>query len=208
MFFWVFLCLLRKISLELTTANPPLFAEEAWPRANIHAHLPLLYTWDAYHSMACHTVPCLRLGSEPVNLRPLRSGTCALNRCATGLAPTRTMFKEGNMRSESEKHTNKNYDTKGIWKANLRRQRKLKSLLITIRWNCLFLSQEWNKPDLHKFVCIICTGTGCLEGCQHSLWWDKVQGSLNYRKPVSGVVCSLSSCLLPWFFLMFLITEG
>ena len=47
-----------KISLELTTANPPLFAEEGWPWANIRAHLPLLYTWDAYHSMAfakwCH----------------------------------------------------------------------------------------------------------------------------------------------------------
>ena len=50
--------LLRKISPELTTANPPLFAEEDWPWANICAHLLLLYTWDACHSMAfakwCH----------------------------------------------------------------------------------------------------------------------------------------------------------
>ena len=43
---------LRKISSELTTANPPLFAQGDWPWANIHAHLPLLYTWDACHSMA------------------------------------------------------------------------------------------------------------------------------------------------------------
>ena len=44
---------LRKISSELTSAtNPPLFAEEDWPWANIHSHLPLLYMWDAYHSMA------------------------------------------------------------------------------------------------------------------------------------------------------------
>ena len=44
---------LRKISPELTSfANPPLFAEEDSARANIHAHLPLLYMWDAYHSMA------------------------------------------------------------------------------------------------------------------------------------------------------------
>ena len=48
---------LRKISPELSTTNP-LFAEENWPWVNIHAHLPLLYTWDAHHSMAfakqCH----------------------------------------------------------------------------------------------------------------------------------------------------------
>ena len=60
----------RKISPELTAANPPLFAEEAWPWANIHAHLPLVYMWDAYHSMACQAVPCLHLGSEPANPKP------------------------------------------------------------------------------------------------------------------------------------------
>ena len=43
---------LRKISPELTTANPPVFAEEDWPCTNIRVHLPLLNTWDAYHSMA------------------------------------------------------------------------------------------------------------------------------------------------------------
>ena len=61
---------LRKISPELTSAaNPPFFAEEDWPWGNIHAHLPLLYMWDAYHSMACQAVPCLLLGSEPGELR-------------------------------------------------------------------------------------------------------------------------------------------
>ena len=48
-FFFFFV---RKISPELTSANPPLFAEEDWPWANIRAHLPLLYVWDAYHSIA------------------------------------------------------------------------------------------------------------------------------------------------------------
>ena len=47
-FFFIFL---RKISCELTTANPPLFAEEDWCWANICTHLPLLYMWDAYPSM-------------------------------------------------------------------------------------------------------------------------------------------------------------
>ena len=51
LFFW------RKISPELTTApNPPLFAEEDWSWANIHAHLPLLCVWDASQSMACQAV--------------------------------------------------------------------------------------------------------------------------------------------------------
>ena len=67
-----FVCLfvfvfLRTISPELTSAaNPPLFAEEDWPGANIRAHLPLLYTWDAYHSMAfakrCHVHTGIRTG--------------------------------------------------------------------------------------------------------------------------------------------------
>ena len=52
MLFYLFI-FLRKISPEITAANPPLLAEEDWPCANIHAQLPLLYTWDAYHSMAC-----------------------------------------------------------------------------------------------------------------------------------------------------------
>ena len=43
--------------------------------------------WDAYHSMACQSVPRLHLGSEPANPGPPRSGTCKLNCCATGLAP-------------------------------------------------------------------------------------------------------------------------
>ena len=69
-------------------ASPPLFAEEAWPWANIHAHLPLLYTWDTYHSVACQAVPCLHPGSEPVNPGPPRSRTWELNPCATVPAPT------------------------------------------------------------------------------------------------------------------------
>ena len=52
LFFLSFFFFLRKISPELTTANPPLFAEEDWPWSNIHAHLLLLCMWDAYHSMA------------------------------------------------------------------------------------------------------------------------------------------------------------
>ena len=80
---------LRKISPELTSAaNPPLFAEEDCPWANIHVHLPLLYTWDAYHSMPfakqCHV--CIwDLNQQTPG--PPRSRTCKLNHCATGLAP-------------------------------------------------------------------------------------------------------------------------
>ena len=85
-FFW------RKISPRLTTANPPLFAEEDWPWANIHAHLPLWYMWDAYHSMACQAVPCLHLGSKPAN-PGRRSRTCALNCCATRVALVAFCFK-------------------------------------------------------------------------------------------------------------------
>ena len=33
------------------------------------AHHPLLYMWDAYHSMACQEVPCPRQGSKPANPR-------------------------------------------------------------------------------------------------------------------------------------------
>ena len=66
----LFLFFFRKISPELTAANPPLFAEEDWPRADIRAHLPLVYMWDTYHSMACQVVPCLHPGSEPGNPGP------------------------------------------------------------------------------------------------------------------------------------------
>ena len=82
---------LRKISPELTAANPPLFAEEEWPWANIRAHLPLLYMWDTYHSMACQAVPCPHLGWNWWN--PGRqSRTCTLNYCATGQAPSWTFL--------------------------------------------------------------------------------------------------------------------
>ena len=82
---------LRKISLELTAANPPVFAEEDWPWANIHAHLPLLYTWDTCHSMACQAVPRPHPGSEPAN-PGCWSRTCELNCCATGPAPVLVVF--------------------------------------------------------------------------------------------------------------------
>ena len=58
---------LKKISPELTSAaNPPLCAEEDWPWANIHAHLPLLYMGDVCHIMAWsavhRTTPRIRAG--------------------------------------------------------------------------------------------------------------------------------------------------
>ena len=88
LFIFIYL-FLRKISPEITAANPPLFAEEDWPWANFHARLPLPYIWDAYHSMACkvHTW-------DPNWQTPGRqSRTCALNRCATRLTPESVHFK-------------------------------------------------------------------------------------------------------------------
>ena len=56
---------LRKISPELTTADPPLFAEEDWPWANIHPHLPLpLYVGRLPQHGFCQAVPCLHPGSN------------------------------------------------------------------------------------------------------------------------------------------------
>ena len=56
LFFW------KKFSPELSyVANPPLFAKEDWPWANICAHLLLFYIWDAGRNMAwwvvCRSVP-------------------------------------------------------------------------------------------------------------------------------------------------------
>ena len=62
---------LRKTSHEPTSAaNPPLFAEEEWSWANIHAHLPLFYMWDA--TTACLNKRCIgpHPGSELVNPGP------------------------------------------------------------------------------------------------------------------------------------------
>ena len=81
----LFLFLKKKINPELTSAtNPPLFAEEDWPWANTCAHLPMLYMWDACHSMtwqAKHrSTPRIRTG-EPwatkekrVSLTPVPRG--------------------------------------------------------------------------------------------------------------------------------------
>ena len=64
---------LRKIGPELTsTANPPLFAEEDWPLANIYAHPPLFYMWDAAAAWLDKQCVGLHLGAEPVNLGPLK----------------------------------------------------------------------------------------------------------------------------------------
>ena len=64
----LFFFFLRRISLELTSAaSPPLFAEDDWPWANIHAYLPLFYMWDPCHSMAGWVCIGLCPGSEPVN---------------------------------------------------------------------------------------------------------------------------------------------
>ncbi|XP_070466703.1 GPN-loop GTPase 2 isoform X1 [Equus przewalskii] len=76
-----------QISPELTTASPPLFAEEVRPRANICAYPPPPSMWDAYHSMACQAVPRPHPGSKPANPGPPRSGMCELNHCTTGPAP-------------------------------------------------------------------------------------------------------------------------
>ena len=51
-----------------------------------HGYLSVLIPIDLAHSyvcMACQAVPCPHPGFEPVNLRPPRSRTCELNRCAT-----------------------------------------------------------------------------------------------------------------------------
>ena len=93
---------LRKISPELTTANPPLFAEENWPWANIHAHFPLFCMWDAYHSMAfCQVVPWLHLGSEPSNPERPRGWRCELNRCATRPAPGGDILNKSSLEESS-----------------------------------------------------------------------------------------------------------
>ena len=74
---------MRKISPELTTANPSLFAEEGWPWANICAHLPLLYMWDT--TSACLVKWCHVHTQDPNRRTPgCRRGTCELNRWATG----------------------------------------------------------------------------------------------------------------------------
>ena len=90
-FFFIFL---RKISPQLTSAtNPPLFAEEDWPWANICTHLPLLYMWDSFHNMAwqavCRSAPGIQT-SEP---QGRRSRTCELNHYAARLAPTLNFLK-------------------------------------------------------------------------------------------------------------------
>ena len=78
---------LRKIRPEqASAANPPLFAEEDWPWAHIRAHHPLPYMWTpttAWLAKRCHVCTW-----DPNRQTPgCQSGTCALNCCATGLAP-------------------------------------------------------------------------------------------------------------------------
>ena len=77
----------RKIGPELTSANPPLFAEEDWPWANIHAHLPLLYMGHR-HSMAQQAVQRCTPGIRTGEPRAAAAERVHLTACATRLAPT------------------------------------------------------------------------------------------------------------------------
>ena len=77
---------LRKISPELTTASPPLFAEEAWPCASIMPIFLYFLCGTPATDRRCHV-------REPANPGPPRSGTSELNRCATRLAPQVPIFK-------------------------------------------------------------------------------------------------------------------
>ena len=81
-----FILFLRKISPELTATNSPLFTEQDWPWANIHAHPPLLYMWDTYHSIASKRY---HVRTQDLNrwTPGHRIETYALNHCATGPAP-------------------------------------------------------------------------------------------------------------------------
>ena len=85
-FFW------RKISPELTAANPPLFAEKGWPWANICAHLPLLYMWDTCHSMTWQTVHRSAPGI-PTGEPGAAQAECAnLTTAPLGRSPSDTFF--------------------------------------------------------------------------------------------------------------------
>ena len=84
-----FLFFLRKTSPELTyTANPPLFAKEDWPWANICDHLPLFCMWDTSQSMAWWTV---HWSAPRIRTRKTQSAEAELgnltNQYATGPAP-------------------------------------------------------------------------------------------------------------------------
>ena len=69
---YIYIYILSKISPELTSPTNPPLGEEDWPWAHIHAHVPLLYMWDACHSMASWVVPRPHPGSKSVNPRPLK----------------------------------------------------------------------------------------------------------------------------------------
>ena len=76
-----------KISPELTTANPPLFAEEDWPWANIRAHPPPLYMWDAYHIMAWQAVPRTTPGIQTGELLDAKAESVNLTTAPPGRPP-------------------------------------------------------------------------------------------------------------------------
>ena len=82
---------LRKFSPELTTANPPLFAEEEWPELT---SVPiLLYFLCGTPTAAWRAKRCHVHTRDPKRQTPAdRSRTCALNRCTTG-RPSGTYFK-------------------------------------------------------------------------------------------------------------------
>ena len=82
-------CFFRQIIPELmltSTTNPPLFAEENWPWANICAHFPLLYIWDAataWFDKQCHVRTWDLNQRSPGHW----SKMCKLNHCATRASP-------------------------------------------------------------------------------------------------------------------------
>ena len=129
LFTYLFIFLLRKISPELTSAtNSPLFAEEGWPWANIHAHLPPLSMWNAataWLAKRCHVHTWDPKWRTPAR----RSRMCELNRCAIGPAPHFATFKS--------------------------RALYLDEHLISYLWNvlnCLLLRSQIRMTPLHVFA--------------------------------------------------------
>ena len=84
---------LREISPELTLLPILLFSlRKTGPELTsvpiyFHScHLPLLYMWNAYHSMACQVVP-VRTRDPNQQTLGCQNGMCALNHCAIRPAP-------------------------------------------------------------------------------------------------------------------------
>ena len=63
------------------------FFEEDWPWANICAHLPLLYMWDSYHSMALPSGAMSTPGIQTGELRTAEVERANLTATPPGLPP-------------------------------------------------------------------------------------------------------------------------